>query len=321
MLCSRESESHPENIDLSTLISGLRLRNPLILASGILGLSGKLLRRIGEMGAGALVTKSFSKRVREGYSGPVIVEVPCGYLNSMGLPNPGVDEMRNVIVEAKESGVPVIASIFGFDDDEYGEAAEASMEAGADALELNISCPHVSEVGVEIGRKPDIVSRITSNVKSRFKGPVIVKLSPNVTDIVEIAKAAANGGADALTATNTIKAIAIDVETQRPILGGKYGGLSGPALKPIALRCVYELYEQVELPIIGCGGVTCWTDIVEYLLAGASAVQVGSALATREISIFKELCEDLSRYMSTHGFKSIKEIVGKAHTFMDTRLS
>ncbi|MEM3429851.1 MAG: dihydroorotate dehydrogenase [Candidatus Bathyarchaeia archaeon] len=313
MPCNRGSESHPENVDLSTSISGLRLNNPLILASGILGLSGKLLRKIGEMGAGALVTKSFSIRVREGYPGPVIVEVPCGYLNSMGLPNPGVDEMRNVIVEAKKCGVPVIASIFGFDEDEYGDAAAASMEAGADAIELNVSCPHVSEVGVEIGRKPDIVSRVTSKAKSRFKGPVIVKLSPNVTDIVEIAKAAANGGADALTATNTIKAIAIDVEAQRPILGGKYGGLSGPALKPIALRYVYELYERVELPIIGCGGVTCWTDIVEYLLAGASAVQVGSALASRELSIFKELCEDLSRYMSNHGLKSIKEIVGKAH--------
>ncbi|MBS7628860.1 dihydroorotate dehydrogenase [Candidatus Bathyarchaeota archaeon] len=252
MLCDRGSEPHPEYVDLSTSISGLRLRNPLILASGILGVSGKLLRKIGEMGAGAVVTKSFSKRVREGYPGPVIVEVPCGLLNSMGLPNPGVDEMKGVIVEAKRSGVPVIASIFGFDESEYGDAASASMEAGADALELNISCPHVSEVGVEIGRKPDLVSRVTSKVKSVFEGPVIVKLSPNVTDIVEVAEAAVNGGADALTATNTMKAMAIDVETQRPILGGKYGGLSGPALKPIALRCVYELYERVDVPTIHC---------------------------------------------------------------------
>ncbi|MGQ9542473.1 MAG: dihydroorotate dehydrogenase [Candidatus Bathyarchaeia archaeon] len=304
----------PKIMDLSTSVAGLRLRNPLILASGILGISGGLLRTIAEGGAGAVVTKSFGVRVREGYPGPVIVEVPCGFLNSMGLPNPGMDEMRYVIVEAKRGGIPVVASIFGFDECEYGEAASAASEAGADALELNVSCPHVSEVGVEIGRNPDLVSRVTSRAKSRFNGPLIVKLSPNVTDIVEVAEAAVRGGADALTATNTLRAMAIDVEAQRPILGGKFGGLSGPALKHVSLRFVYELYERVELPIIGCGGVTCWMDVVEYLLAGASAVQVGSALASRGLSIFGELAEGLCRYMSSHGFKSVRELIGRAHT-------
>lgn len=300
-------------IDLSVQPAGLKLSNPVILASGILGISGAMLMRIAQEGAGAVVTKSFGVTSREGYPGPVITEVSGGFLNSLGLPNPGAEEMKNEIMAARKGGVPVIASIYGFNEDEYGRAASLASEAGADALELNVSCPHVKEVGVEIGQDPYLVSKVTQKAKSNFGGPLIVKLSPNVSDIVEIAQAASKAGADALTAINTVKAMAIDIETKRPILGGKFGGLSGPALKPVALRCVYEIYEQVKLPIIGCGGISRWQDVVEFLLAGASAVQIGSALIDKDLDIFKELNEGLRNYMSMNENVRLRDIIGAAH--------
>jgi len=303
----------PENVDVSTQIAGLKLENPLMMASGILGISGKMLGRIAKEGAGALVTKSFGVTAREGYPGPVITEVTGGFLNSLGLPNPGAEAMVDEIREAKKAGKPVFASIYGFSEDEYGKAASFAEEAGADALELNVSCPHVEEVGVEIGQNPDLVARVTRRAKSSFHGPVIVKLSPNVSDIVEISKAAADAGADALTAINTVKAMAIDIEARRPILGGKFGGLSGPAMKPIALRCIYEIYEKVKLPIIGCGGITNWEDVVEFLLAGARAVQVGSVLADDDLPVFRQLVHGLREYLSLHGHKRLEEIIGAAH--------
>jgi len=303
----------PATIDLSFQLAGLKLNNPLILASGILGVSGSMLRRIAQEGVGAVTTKSFGFTAREGYPGPVITEVASGFLNSLGLPNPGSEQKKTEIEEAKKGGVPVIASIYGFTEEEYGKAASAAQEAGADALELNISCPHVEEVGVEIGRNPDLVAKVTAAAKTNFNGPLIVKLSPNVADIVAIAEAAAKAGAKALTAINTVRAIAIDIETRRPILGGKFGGLSGPAMKPIALRCVYELYEKISLPIIGCGGITSWQDVVEFLLAGASAVQIGSALVNKDLVIFRELAEGLRTYLSSHGHSRLEEIVGTAH--------
>ncbi|MBS7623178.1 dihydroorotate dehydrogenase [Candidatus Bathyarchaeota archaeon] len=303
----------PTKVDLTSRLAGLSLRNPLILASGILGSSGAMLREVARECVGAVTTKSFGTTAREGYQGPVITEVAAGYLNSLGLPNPGSEQMKAEIKEARKGGVPVIASIYGFTEEEYGVAATAAQDAGADALELNVSCPHVEEVGLEIGRDPDLVARVTSASRSKFNRPLIVKLSPNVGDIVEIAEAAAGAGAEAITAVNTVRAIAIDVEMRRPILGGRFGGLSGPAIKPIALRCVYELYEKISLPIIGCGGITGWQDAVEYLLAGASAVQIGSALVSRDFSVFKEISEGLGAYLSRHGYTRLEEIVGIAH--------
>lgn len=300
-------------INISSRIGKLELRNPFILASGTLGISGTMLKYIAQEGAGAVITKSFGLNAREGYPGPVMTEVTGGFLNSMGLPNPGAEAMINEIHEAKKSGMPIIASIFGFNEEEYAQAASFANKANADALELNVSCPHVEQVGVEIGLDPELLKKVTRAVKKSFQGPIIVKLSPNASDVVEIAEAAANGGANALTVTNTMKAIAIDIETRRPILGGKFGGLSGPALKPIALRCVYQIYEKISLPIIGCGGITCCRDVIEFLLAGASAVQIGTAIAYNDIEIFKELAKDLIRYMSKHNNQELEEIIGTAH--------
>jgi len=284
-----------------------------MLASGVLGISGRTLKRVADSGAGAVVTKSCGLDVREGFPNPTVVEVPCGLLNAFGLPNPGVKAMCEEIAEAKGGKVPVIASVYGFSKNDYAEAAGIAEEAGADAVELNVSCPHVREVGVEIGQKADLVAEVTSSVKSKVDVPVIVKLSPNVSNIVDIGIATQRSGADALCAINTVRAMAIDINVKKPILGAKIGGLSGPAIKPIAVRCVFELYEAVDIPIIGCGGVAGWQDAVEFLLAGAVAIQIGTAIVHKDLGVFKEIESGLADYMKDGGFRRIDELVGLAH--------
>ncbi len=209
--------------DIGTEIAGLRLRNPFILAAGILGITGHTLRRVAEAGAGAVVTKSLGLEPRIGYPNPTVVEVQGGLLNAMGLPNPGIDTLREEIEEVKKTNVPVIASVYGCSETDYAEAASKVEAAGADAVELNVSCPHVKEVGTQIGQDPDLVSAVTASVKSSVKLPVIVKLTPNITSIVEIARKAVEGGADAITAINTVKALSIDIDVQKPILAAGMG--------------------------------------------------------------------------------------------------
>ncbi len=300
---------------LVTEIAGLKLANPTMLAAGILGMSGPALKRAAEAGAGAVITKSMGLKPRVGYSNPTLVQVDCGLLNAMGLPNPSVHHFGEEIGEAKKGGVPVIISIYGFSSEDFGEAAKVVAEAGADALELNVSCPHVEKTGSEIGQSPQLVEEVVEKVKNTVNKPVFVKLTPNVADITEIAESAVKAGADAITAINTVRAMAIDVETTRPVLANKVGGLSGPAIKPIAIRCVYEVYRKVKIPVIGCGGVTTWQDAVEFILAGASAVQIGTAIAFEGLSVFKSIAEGIDSYLKNMNFGSVKEIVGLAHKY------
>lgn len=299
--------------NLSIEIPGLKLKNPLILASGILGLSGKLLRKVGDSGAGAVVTKSAGLSPRKGYEGPVIVEVNDGLLNSLGLPNPGIEEMTKEICEAKKDVIPVIASVYGFDVDEYIKVAKTATKSGADAIELNVSCPHVREVAVEIGQDPALISEVVKGVKNVTDKPVIVKLSPNVTDIVYFAKIVEKAGADAITAINTVRAMYVDIDIKRPVLSRKIGGLSGRAIKPIAIRCVYEIYKEVKIPIIGCGGISDWRDVIEYLLVGASAVQIGTSILYEDIRIFKKIQQGIKKYMQRKRLDTIESIIGGAH--------
>ena len=295
-------------------MAGLRLANPTMLASGILGYAAETLERIVEGGAGAVVTKSVGITPREGYANPTIVQTNCGLINAMGLPNPGINEYAKEIREAKTIlTVPLIVSIYGYSAEEYAKVAKKAMNAGADAVELNVSCPHVKETGSEIGQNPKILTEVVEKVKAVVDKPVFVKLSPNVTSIAETAEAAVKAGADAITAINTVKAMAIDTETAMPILSNKIGGLSGPAIKPIAVRCVYEIYEQVKVPIVGCGGITNWRDAVEFLLAGASAVQIGTAVALKGPNIFKAVNQGIDAYLKRNGFRSVEEIVGLSH--------
>jgi dihydroorotate dehydrogenase (NAD+) catalytic subunit len=285
-----------------------------MLASGILGYSAVTLQSIVEGGAGAVVTKSVGLKPQKGYPNPTVVQADCGLINAMGLPSPGIDEFANEIREAKTVlKAPLIVSVYGYSEDEYAAVAKKAVAAGANAVELNVSCPHVKETGSEIGQNPETLAKVVKKVKEVVEKPVFVKLSQNVTSIADIAEVAAKAGADALTAINTVKAIAIDTETTLPILANKVGGLSGPAIKPIALRCVYDIYERVKVPIIGCGGVTDWRDAVEFLLAGASAIQIGTAIATEGPNVFKAVSRGIEAYLKSKGFRSVEEIVGLSH--------
>jgi len=267
---------------------------------------------VAESGAGAVVTKSYGVEPRVGYPNPTVVEVTGGLMNAMGLPNPGVAELKEEIVEAKKAGVPVIASIYGCSGADYAEAAEIASSAQPQAIELNVSCPHVKEVGAQIGQDADAVESITRSVKAKIRIPVIVKLTPNVTNIAEIAKSAQSGGADAITAINTLKALAIDPDMMRPILAAGMGGLSGPAIKPVALRCVYEIKKAVDIPVIGCGGIMNWRDAVEFILAGASGVQIGTALMYKDLMVFKDIEEGLRDFLARKGMNTLAELCGLA---------
>jgi len=300
---------------LAIEIARLKLRNPTMLAAGILGLSGASLREVIENGAGAVVTKSVGLKPRQGYPNPTVVQVSCGLLNAMGLPNVGVQDFVEEIREVKQfrANVPIIVSVYGFSAEEFAKVARVAQKAGADALELNVSCPHVKKTGSEIGQNPSLVAEVVEKVKAVVKKPVILKLTPNVADVAEVAKAGVKAGADAVTAINTVKAMKIDVETAQPILANKIGGLSGPAIKPVAVRCVYEIYEAVNVPVIGCGGATTWQDAVEFMLAGASAVQIGTAIASVGLGVFKSVTKGVDSYLRRKGFGSVKDIVGLSH--------
>ena len=294
-------------------LAGLKLVNPTMLASGILGLSADSLSNVVSGGAGAVVTKSVGLEPRKGYTNPTIIQASCGLVNSVGLPNPGINEFVKEIREAKILGVPVIVSVYGFSAEEYAVVAKKAVDAGADAVELNISCPHVKKTGSEIGQNPKVLAEVVRKVKASVVKPVFVKLSPNITDIAEIAEVSTNAGADALTVINTVKAMVIDTETAMPMLSNKTGGLSGPAIKPIAVRCVYEIYERVKVPIVGCGGITSWSDVVEFILAGATAIQIGTAIALKGPNVFMTVTRGIDAYLKRKGFESVNEIVGLSH--------
>ena len=298
---------------LTIRLGKLKLSNPTVLASGVL-CNGSLLKRAAiEGGAGAVVTKSLTREKREGYPTPVIVGVEEGLVNAIGLANQGYEEfLSQDLPLAKEGKVCVIVSVAGSSIKEFKEICVRAEEAGADAVELNLSCPHVKKHGLEMGADPGFVRKLVKEVKGALKIPVHVKLG--LSDRLNDSALAAQGaGADAIVAINTIKAMVIDVHARRPVLSNVYGGLSGPSIHPIAVRCVHELYGKLSIPLVGCGGVKDWSAAVEFLLAGARAVQIGSAVATKGLNIFSEVALGIRRYLDTHGFKSVREIIGCAH--------
>ncbi|MDD1668812.1 MAG: dihydroorotate dehydrogenase [Methanomicrobiales archaeon] len=284
-------------------VGGIELRNHLILAAGILGTTGASLARILREGAGGVVTKSIGPVPLDGHPGPCLVVQEGGLLNAMGLPNPSKDFLGEL---EPLSGEPVVVSIFGGDPEEF--ALVASWFAGSAAgFELNLSCPHAEGFGSALGTDPELVEECTRAVKALGR-PTWVKVTPNVTDIAGIGRAAERGGADAIVAINTVKAMRISVPFGRPILGNRFGGLSGKAIFPIAVRCVYELYEACRVPIIGCGGISTAEDVVEMMMAGASAVEIGSAVM-EDTGIFARIAGELY----TPDGKKAEEIVGCAH--------
>jgi dihydroorotate dehydrogenase (NAD+) catalytic subunit len=284
-----------------------------MLASGILGISLQVFERIYKSGAGAVVTKSLSKEPWDGYPNPTIVGIKGGYLNAVGLSNPGAPYFAKMI--SPNTKVPIIVSLVGSLEDEFEFMVKQFENTKVIAYELNLSCPHVEKVGLEVGDDPTLVTKIVKKVKTTTKVPVIAKVGLGTTNYLDTVGAAIDGGADAITAINTIRAMGIDVETQRPLLSHKIGGLSGPAIKPVAVRCVYEIASQYDIPIIGCGGVSTWDDAVEFILAGASAVQIGSAIGDRWIDVFSEINDGIANYMKKKGFSKIQEMVGLARHF------
>jgi len=317
-------------LDLSIEIAG-RFPNPFILASGIWGTSAELLVRAARAGAGGVTAKSCGPEPRPGHSNPTLLDWGHGLINALGLPNPGAEAEVRILEEAKAQlqplGVPLIASIFADRIENFARVAETVSRAQPDLIEVNISCPNVAgspsgpkaawgvpdEFGLPFAASAESAVAVTQAVKGATDIPISVKLAPNVPDIGSIAQAVMEAGADAITAVNTMPGMVIDVHSGQPILANRTGGISGPALKPIALRCVYEIARRVDIPIIGTGGVLTGTDAAEMLMAGAMAVGIGSALYYRDEGAFSLIREELIEFMATYGYSCLAELRGRAH--------
>jgi dihydroorotate dehydrogenase (NAD+) catalytic subunit len=299
-------------MSLETKFCGRTLKNPTVLTSGILGTTGSILKKVAKEGAGAVTTKSLGLKPKTGWKNPIVVGYEAGLLNAVGLSNPGYENFKNQISIAKEGGAPVIVSIFGSDATEFAQIARKVGEYGADMIELNVSCPNVKKK--IICRDSQLTSEVVSKVKESTKVPIITKLSPNVDDITVIAKAAEDAGTDALSMINTAgPGMVIDIEAQKPVLEFKTGGISGPAVRPIAVRCIYQTYEKVEVPILGIGGVSAPEHAIELIMAGARTVGIGTAVITHGIEVFRNVSEGIKKFMKSHGFSKIEEMVGVGH--------
>ena len=296
-------------IDMTVNLAGIKLKNPVITASGTFGFGREYARFYDLSKLGGIAVKGLTLEPKEGNKPPRIAETPGGILNSVGLQNPGVDYfIEKELPFLRRYDVAIIANIAGNTVEEYCRMAE-KLGSNIDGIELNISCPNVKEGGVAFGTKGDSVYNITRKVKEHCKVPLIVKLSPNVTDIKEVALAAREGGADALSLINTLLGMAIDINTRRPVLANVVGGLSGPAVKPVAVRMVWQVADTVDIPIIGMGGISCWQDSVEFILAGADAVSIGTANFVNPYAPL-EILDGLNNYLIKNNFKSIKELKG-----------
>ncbi len=298
--------------ELRLRLGGVELANPVMLASGVQGQSLSRVVEALRLGAGAAITKSVGLEPRLGYPEPTMAEADSGMVNAAGLPNPGAGAFSQELALLRGKGLPVFVSAYGSDAEEFAAVVKHLDQNEFAGYELNLSCPHVEGVGTEVGTDPELVSLIVKAVKSSTHKPVFVKLSPNAERLVEVAIAVADAGADGVTAVNTVKALAIDVRTGRPSLSNSYGGLSGGAIRPIALRCVYELSESVDIPIIGCGGISSWEHAVQFFLAGASAVQVGTATLGK-FALFNEINLGIFEYLRARGCSHLSDIVGMAH--------
>lgn len=296
--------------DMSVTICGVTLKNPVIAASGTFGYGMEYNEFYPISRLGGVSCKGTTLKERLGNPPPRIAETCAGILNSVGLQNPGLDSFISTYLPwLKKQDTAVIANIAGSTVEEYCEIAERLSGTDVDIIELNISCPNVKQGGVSFGTSRESVAKVTSEVKKRSAKPVMVKLTPNVTDIGDIAKAAEDAGADALSLINTITGMRIDIKTRRPVLRNNTGGLSGPAVFPVAVRMVHEVYKRVNIPVVGMGGITKWEDAAEMMIAGASAVQVGTANFRDPFACIR-IIEGLERFAASLGLKSIAELTG-----------
>jgi len=296
--------------DMAVNIAGLRLKNPVIAASGTFGFGREYSAFFDLSRLGGIAVKGLTLKPRKGNPPPRIAETPSGILNSVGLQNPGVHAfIRDEIPFLRRYDTAIIANASGNTVEEYEEMVRILSDADVDAIELNLSCPNVKEGCMVFGSTAAGITQVVSRVRPFCKKPLIVKLTPNVTDICELACAAESAGADAVSLINTLLGMAIDVKTRRPVLGNIMGGLSGPAVKPIALRMVYQVSRAVKIPVIGMGGISNGTDVVEFLLAGASAVMIGTAGFVNPYA-WVEAIDGLEQYMIENNCHSVAELTG-----------
>jgi dihydroorotate dehydrogenase (NAD+) catalytic subunit len=304
-------------VNLAVQIAGVHFPNPTVVASGILGVTASSAGFAVAHGAGGVTLKSCGLEPRTGHRGPTILPVPGGLLNAVGLSNPGAEAVGNEIRAFKElQTVPIIASIFGRTEEEFSEVAAIVCEAQPDLLEINVSCPNVaSEFGTPFGLDHKATARITRLVKDVAGSiPVLVKLSPQAHSIGALAHGCQEAGADGITAINSVgPGMAIDVHSRRPILSNRVGGLSGRAVLPVAVRCVHEIAQAVDIPIIGTGGVTTCDDALQMILAGATAVAIGTGIHTEGIGLFTEISQGIAAYLEAGGFLDLTEIRGAVH--------
>ncbi len=287
---------------------GLRLRTPVMAASGTFGYGLEYDGLVDTGGLGAIVTKGLSLRPREGNPPPRIVETPCGLINSIGLQNIGVEAfLREKLPLLAGRGVPIVANIFGTDVREYRAVARALDGTPIAGIEVNISCPNVKKGGMEFGTDPRLSAQVVRSVRRAFGGHLMVKLSPSAADIVSVARACEGEGADSLSLINTIPAMAIDVEMRRPRLSTVTGGLSGPAIRPIALRMVYEVARRVKKPVVGIGGIACAEDALQFIIAGASAVQVGTATFFHPGAMI-DISAGIASYLTRHRVRTLSSL-------------
>ena len=297
--------------DMSVEIAGIKMRNPVMTASGTFGYGEEFSSYVDLEKIGAMITKGLSLKPRAGNPTPRIVETPGGMLNAIGLQNVGVDAfITQKVPFLRNVNTPVIANLFGNTLDEYGElAARLDGVPEVAGVEVNISCPNVKHGGIVFGTEPEAAHAVVKLVRERTIKPLIVKLSPNVTDIVQMAHACADAGADALSLINTLTGMAVDLHKRRPVLANITGGLSGPAIKPVALRMVWQVAKAVKIPIIGIGGIMCAADALEFMLVGATAVQIGTANFL-DPSAAETIAREMEAYLVQNGISSVKSLIG-----------
>jgi len=302
-------------VNLSVSIGNLHLKNPITVASGTAGYGEELSQFVDIAALGAIFTKGLSLKPRAGNPGPRIAETPSGMLNSIGLENVGLEAfLSHKLPYLLKAQATVIPNIAGHSVEENVELAKIlSHTEGIAAVELNVSCPNVKEGGIAFGQDITVFSRLLEKVRAATRGVLIVKLSPNVTDIAQFAKAAKDIGTDAVSAVNTFLGMKIDIKTGKPYFANKVAGLSGPAIKPIALRMVYQIVEKVDIPVIGIGGIFCLDDALEFLMAGAKAIQIGTANLVNPCTS-AVILKELEEYMKKNSVNNINDVIGIAHS-------
>lgn len=303
------------SMKLETELCGITLANPTILASGILGVSKPLLSEVIKNGAGAVTIKSISFEPREGHRNPTVIAFDAGMMNAVGYSNPGAANAKKEFTGLKKLGAPVFASVIGHEPEDFVKVAGELEGCGFSAIEIPLSCPHTPGFGTLAGQDtPEKTLEITKAVVKHTRLPVFVKLSSVTRNIGEVARAAEKAGASAITAVNTMgPGMVINIEAKRPVMGFKIGGISGPALKPVAVRCVYDVYESVKIPIIGTGGILTGKDAVEMMMAGAKAIGIGSGVHYRGMDVFRKVCSEITEWAVKNGYVGLDEIVGAAH--------